>query len=134
MNLSKLQEIVKDRGAWHIAVSMGSQQVGHDLATEQLMERGFPGGASGKEPACQHRRPNRLGSNPWVGKIPWRRVWQPLQYSCLENPMDRGDWWAIVHSPQSWTLLNWLSMQACIYGERLIQRQRDTERANLSNQ
>ena len=91
-------------------------------------------GASGKEPACQHRRPNRLGSNPWMGKIPWRRVWQPLQYSCLENPMDRGDWGATVHSPQSWTRLNRLSMQACIYGERLIQRQRDTERANLSNQ
>ena len=25
----------------------------------------------------------------WVGKIPWRRKRQPLQYSCLENPMDR---------------------------------------------
>ena len=35
MNLSKLQEIVKDRGAWHTAVSMGSQRVGHDLVTEQ---------------------------------------------------------------------------------------------------
>ena len=52
MNLSNLQEIVKDRGAWNTAVSMGSQRVGHDLATEQqqiylLMERGFPGGPSG---------------------------------------------------------------------------------------
>ena len=35
--------------------------------------------------------------NPWVGKIPWRREWQPLQYSCLENPVDRGAWWATVH-------------------------------------
>ena len=77
MNLSKLQEIVKDRGAWHIAVSMGSQQVGHDLATEQLMERGFPGGASGKEPACQHRRHKRNGSDHRVEKILWRRIWQP---------------------------------------------------------
>ena len=33
----------------------------------------------------------------WVGKIPWRRAWQPPQYSCLENPRDRGAWWAIVH-------------------------------------
>ena len=33
--------------------------------------------------------------DPWVGKIPWRRNWPPLQYSCLENPMDRGAWQAI---------------------------------------
>ena len=35
--------------------------------------------------------------DPWVGKIPWRRKWQPTQYSCLENPMDRGAWRATVH-------------------------------------
>jgi len=33
---------------------------------------------------------------PWVGKIPWRRE-KLLQYSCLENPMGRGVWWATVH-------------------------------------
>ena len=32
--------------------------------------------------------------NPWIEKIPWRR---DLQYSCLENPMDRRAWWATVH-------------------------------------
>ena len=32
-----------------------------------------------------------------VGKIPWRRVCNPLQYSCLENLMNRGAWQAIVH-------------------------------------
>ena len=37
----------------------------------------FPGGASGKEPACQCRRHKRCGFDPWVGKIPWRRSWQP---------------------------------------------------------
>ena len=37
---------------------------------------GFPGGASGKEPVCQCRRHKRHGFNSWVGKIPWRRVWQ----------------------------------------------------------
>ena len=37
----------------------------------------FPGSASGKEPACQCRRQKRLRFNPWVGKIPWRRAWQP---------------------------------------------------------
>ena len=38
---------------------------------------GFPGGASGKEPAFQCRRHRRLRFNTWVGKIPWRRAWQP---------------------------------------------------------
>ena len=66
---------------------------------------GFPGGTSGKDPACQCRRHKRCGFDPWVGKIPWRRAWQhtpvfffyPLQDSCLENPMDRGAWQATVH-------------------------------------
>ena len=34
-------------------------------------------GASDKEPTCQCRRPKRPGFDPWVGKIPWRRGWQP---------------------------------------------------------
>ena len=39
----------------------------------------------------------------------------PLQYSCLENPVDRGVWWAAVHRvARSWTWLKQLSMHACI--------------------
>ena len=38
----------------------------------------FPGGTSGKEPACQRRRQKRLGFGPWVGKMPWRRAWQHI--------------------------------------------------------
>ena len=37
----------------------------------------FAGSASGKEPTCQCRRRKRRGFNPWVGKMPWRRAWQP---------------------------------------------------------
>ena len=40
-------------------------------------DRGFPGGAGGKESVCQCKRHKGLGFNPWVGKIPWRRAWQP---------------------------------------------------------
>ena len=43
----------------------------------ECIQRGFPGGASGEEPACQCRRPKRCGFDPWAGKIPWRRKWQP---------------------------------------------------------
>ena len=59
---------------------------------------------NGKEPACQCRR---CEFDSWVGKIPWRRHGNPLQYSCLENPMDRGTWWATVHGvAESWTQLS----------------------------
>ena len=67
---------------------------------------GFPGGASGKESACQCKR---HGFDPWVGKIPWRRKWPPIQYSCAENSMDRGAWQATIHeATKSQTRLsNW---------------------------
>ena len=35
-------------------------------------------GTSGKEPACQCRRPKRCRFDPWVWKIPWRRAWQSI--------------------------------------------------------
>ena len=38
---------------------------------------GFPGGSDDKEPACQCWRCNKHRCDPWVGKIPWRRKWQP---------------------------------------------------------
>ena len=38
-----------------------------------------------------------LPANPWVGKIPGVGSGNPLQYSCLEKPMDRGTWQATVH-------------------------------------
>ena len=45
--------------------------------------------------------------NPWVGKISWRRNGNPLQYSCLENSMDRGAWQATFHLvAKSWTRLS----------------------------
>ena len=44
---------------------------------ELLSYMGFPGGASGKEPACQCKRHMRSWFYPWVGKIPWRRAWKP---------------------------------------------------------
>ena len=57
---------------------------------------GFLDGVSSKELACQHRRLKRCEFDPWVGKISWRRAWQPTLYSCLQNLMDRGAWWATI--------------------------------------
>ena len=62
-----------------------------------IYQVGFPGSTSGKEPTCQCTRPKRCGFNPWVRKIPWRRHGDSLQYSCLENPMERGAWQSRVH-------------------------------------
>ena len=48
-----------------------------------------------------------VGSIPELGRSPGRGYGNPLQYSCLENPVDRGAWWIIVHGiTKSWTWLN----------------------------
>ena len=57
----------------------------------------FPGGGSGKEPACQCTKPRDVGSIPGWGRPPGGGHGNPLQYSCLVNPMDGGPWWAMVH-------------------------------------
>ena len=73
----------------------------------------FPGRASGKEPTCQCRLDLKdAGSIPGWGRSPGGGHSNPLQYSCLENPMDRRAWWATVHRvAKSQTWLKWLSTQ-----------------------
>ena len=58
---------------------------------------GFPGSTGGKEPVCQCRRHRRQSFDPWVGKIPWRRVQQPTPVFLPGESQDRGAWWATVH-------------------------------------
>jgi len=55
---------------------------------------GFPGSSDGKESACYV---GDLGLIPGLGRSPGGGHGNPLQYSCLENPMDRGAWQATVH-------------------------------------
>ena len=59
------------------------------MSTEAL---GFPGGSDGKESTCNA---GDLGSIPGLGRSPGGGHGNPLQYSCLENPMDRAAWWAL---------------------------------------
>ena len=54
----------------------------------------FPYSSVGKEPACNAGNPDSI---PGSGRSPGERNGNPLQYSCLENLMDRGAWWATVH-------------------------------------
>ena len=56
--------------------------------------RGFPGGSDSKESAYNVAD---LGSIPGSARSPGQRNGNPLQYSCLENYMHRGAWWATVH-------------------------------------
>ena len=58
---------------------------------------GFPGGTSGKESSCQCRRHKRHRFDPESGRSPGEGHGNPLQYSCLENCMDRGAWHATVY-------------------------------------
>ena len=55
---------------------------------------GFPGGSEGKASAYNV---GDLGSIPGLGRSPGEGNGKPLQYSCLENPMNEGAWWATVH-------------------------------------
>ena len=65
----------------------------------------FPDVASGKEPACQCRRNKRRRLNPWVGKIPWRRTWQPTPLFLPGESNGQGDWQATAYwGANSWTL------------------------------
>ena len=70
--------------AWH---------VGGNQSSSKWLE-GFPGGSDGKASAYNA---GDQGSIPGLGRSSGEGNGNPLQYSCLENPMDRGAWWAAVH-------------------------------------
>ena len=62
---------------------------------------GCPGGSDSKKSACSAEV---LGPIPGSERSPGEGSGNPLQYSCLENPMDRGAWQATIHGvTKSWT-------------------------------
>ena len=78
---------------------------------------GFPGHSDGKESTCNAGDP---GSIPGSGRSPGEGNDSPPQYSCLENPRDRGTWQATVHGvAKNWTTER-LSMHAWSLSPLLI--------------
>ena len=72
----------------------------------------FPGGSDSKESACNVGDTRLI---PGSERSPGNQNGYPLQYSCLENLMDRGAWWTTVHGvtrSQAW--LKWPSSTACV--------------------
>ena len=62
------------------------------------------GGTGVKNPSASAGDSREVGLTLGLGRSPGVRNDNPLQYCCLENPMDRGAWWAIVHQvAKSWT-------------------------------
>ena len=80
---------------------------------------GLPGGHSDKESARQCRKHKRHRFNPWVGRSPGEGSGNPLQYSSMENSMDREVWRATVHRSPSWTWLSdWTRTRNLVNGLR----------------
>ena len=74
------------------------------MKLKDVYSLGFPGGSEVKASACNA---GDLGWIPGLGRSPGEGNGNPLQYSCLENPMDWGAWWATVHRvSKSWIRLS----------------------------
>ena len=109
MGLGGLRELVMDRKAWRAAVhGVAESRTRLSDWTELNWDSGlgFPGGSDGKESACNA---GNLGLIPGLGRSPGGGHGNPLQYSCLENPMDRGAWRFIVHGVSKKSYIHFFS-------------------------
>ena len=112
MSLSELWELVMDREACHVAVhgvAKSRTRLSNWTELNWTEYLGFPGGSTLKNPSVNARD---AGSVPESGRPSGGGNGKPLQYSCLESPLGRGDWQAVVHGvTMSWTQLsNWARM------------------------
>ena len=67
------------------------------LLNRSALKTGFPGGSVEMNPPAKAGPTGNAGSIPGSGRSPGEGNGNPFQYSCLENSMDRGAWWATVH-------------------------------------
>ena len=89
-----------------------SKQLNTDRVAFLWLNGRIPQWLSSKESACNARD---MGLIPGWRRSPGEGHGNPLQYSCLQNPMDGGAWQATVHRvTKSWTWLTWLSTVKCV--------------------
>ena len=103
-----MRRTTRPEALWVLKADIQSHRVGYDWSdlavAAAYSEMGSPGGSGRKEPA---HNAGDLGSIPALGRAPGGGHGNPLQYSCLDNPMDRGAWQATVHEvPKSQTQLS----------------------------
>ena len=72
-------------------------RVREEFIKDYIVLLGFRGGASVKNPPANAGDIRDVGLIPGLGRSPGGGHGNPLQYSCLKNPMDRGGWWAMAH-------------------------------------
>ena len=97
MELIKFSKNSTNRGAQQATVdrvAKGRTQLSDYHSLTHTTLTGLPRWLSGKEPTCQAEEE---GSTPGLEGSPGEVSGNPLQYSCLRHPMDRGAWWATVH-------------------------------------
>ena len=83
------------------------QQVINGIFKTGITFKGFPGGSVVENPPTNAGDTGDMGLIHELGRSPGEGSDNRLQYSCLENPMDRGAWWATVHGvTKSWTRLS----------------------------
>ena len=127
----KLSTYLKDNNCSVISVKQARAFSSWNIWTPFYdMLRGFCHSSVGKESASNA---GDLGSIPGWGRSPGEGNGNPLQYSCLENPMDRGAWRATVHGVEnSWTWLNeWHTqpiLTECLKGALFSKQKRNANR------
>ena len=77
-----------------------------------VCDMGFPGASDGKESTCNA---GDLSSIPGLGRSPGGGHGNPLRYSCLENPMDRGAWQGSQRVGHNWATKHIIYNMCCIY-------------------
>ena len=90
----RLKELCSGVVVWVVGSLCSSAQDAQCGLVSPFPPLGFPGGSDGKASAWNAGDP---GSIPGSGRSPGEGNGNPLQYSCLENPTDRGAWWATIH-------------------------------------
>ena len=103
-----------------------------NMMCSQVLSRCFPGGSVVRNLPANARDAEDMGSIPGSGRSPGEGNGDPLQYSCLKNPMDRGAWWATVHGVEkSWTRLSDWAFWEVLFKKEHVLFERNLRKFNL---